>query len=172
MTHYATCFNCAVDKAACPRRIAVQQALRGSAVTSLKFRCPERKALFSPGQRVSFNWSSWENDGYESSCLHLVFHGTVIRERGPKFVVQVDAGKDASGEELEASNIFTKNDALMIKVRPADMTALDEPAKSVCITCYQVEGQEDRCYRSAGQVWVPNGCIQTNTAPKEQEYAF
>lgn len=173
MTHYSTCFNCATDKTICPRRLSLQKALAGSAVTSVKFKCPERKALFASGQRVSFTWSMWESDGYEESALHLTFHGTVLRERGSKFVVQVDAGKDASGEEIEASDVFKKNEALLIKVRPANMTALGEPAKTVCLTCYQVEGQEDRCYRSEGQVWVPKGCIKHIAAAQTtEEYAF
>ncbi|TCV66328.1 hypothetical protein [Neorhizobium sp. S3-V5DH] len=172
MTHYATCFNCAVDKASCQRRIALQKALAGSAVTSLKFKCRERQAFFAPGQRVAFDWKSFESDEYDTSVLHLTFTGTVIRERGTKFVIQVDSGKDIE-EEIEASEVFRKNDALLIKVRPEDMRPLNEPAKSVCLTCYQVEGQEDRCYRSAGQVWVPNGCIKAEEpAPKQEEDAF
>ena len=169
MTYYATCFNCAADKASCQRRLSLKKVLAGSHVTSLKFRCPERRAFFATGQRVSFEWTMWDSDGYEESALHLVFHGTVIRERGSKFVVQVDAGKDTSGEEIEASDVFKKNDALLIKVRPANMTALDEPAKNVCLTCYQIEGQEDRCYRSDGQVWVPNGCIKHIAVPQKTE---
>lgn len=173
MTYYATCFNCATDKTVCPRRVALQKALAGNGLTSIKFKCPERKAFFAPGQRVSFTWSMWESDGYEESALHLTFHGTVLRERGSKFVVQVDAGKDVSGEGIEASDVFKKNDALLIKVRPANMTALDEPAKAVCLTCYQVEGQEDRCYRSDGQVWVPKGCIKhVAAAQTTEEYVF
>lgn len=173
MTHYATCFNCAADKATCHRRIALQAALKGNAVTSLKFRCPERQPFFAPGQRVSFTWSLWENDDeYETSELPLVFHGTVIRERGAKFVVQVDPGKDVSGEEIDASDVFKKNDALLIKVRPANMTVINEPAKSVCLTCYHVEGHaEDRCYQN-GTSWVPNGCIKPDPAPKREEYVF
>lgn len=169
MTHYATCFNCATDKATCARRTALQKALAGSGVTSVKFHCPERKALFAPGQRVSFDWSVWDSYGYEESRVPLVFHGTVVRERGSKFVVQVDAGKDASGEEIEAADVFKKNEALLIKVRPANMTALDEPTKAVCLTCYQIEGQEDRCYRSDGQVWVPKGCIKSVAAAQKTE---
>lgn len=174
MTHYATCFNCAVDKKTCPRRASLQAALKGSAVTSLKFRCPERQPLFAAGQRVSLTWSLWESDEYDSSELPLVFRGTVLRERGSKFVVQVDAGKDDSGEEIEASDVFKKNDALLIKVRPANMAALDEPAKSVCLTCYQVEGlAENRCYKMTD--WVPPGCIgpiATKAPVKEEECEF
>lgn len=159
MAHYATCFNCAVDKATCPRRLALQKALAGSNITSIKFKCPERQSFFSTGQRVSFDWTMWDSDGYDESSLPLVFHGTVIRERGSKFVVQVDTGKDASGEGIEASDVFKKNEALLIKVRPANMKALDEPSQTVCLTCYQIGGSaENRCYRN-GTDWVPNGCI-------------
>lgn len=174
MTHYATCFNCAADKPSCQRRTALQAALKGNSVTSLKFKCPERQPFFAPGQRVSFTWSLWEHDDeYETSELPLVFHGTVIRERKTKFVVQVDAGLDASGEEIEASDVFKNNAALLIKVRPVNMTAIDEPRKAVCLTCYHVEGlAEDRCYQS-GTSWIPNGCIKpTEGAPKEEEYPF
>lgn len=173
MTHYATCFNCATDKSACPRRLALQASLKGNAVTSLKFRCPERKAFFAPGQRISFTWSLWENqDEYEPDEMELVFHGTVIRERGTKFVVQVDAGKDASDEGIEASDVFKKNDALLIKVRPAHMSALDEPPKVVCLTCFHVEGRaENRCYRS-GSSWVPKGCIIPPAVQPQKEYEF
>ncbi|TCL70606.1 hypothetical protein [Rhizobium sp. BK251] len=159
MTHYATCLNCALDKSACERRSALQRALKGNAVYSVKFKCPERQAFFYPGQRVSFSWSMWETDDYDNSSeLPLVFHGTVIRERGSKFVVQVDRGKDASNEGIEASYVFKKNDSLLIKVRPANMQALDEPARAVCATCYHVEGHDEyRCYKQAD--WTPNGCI-------------
>lgn len=171
MTYYAPCFNCTVYKATCPRRQAVRNALKGSAVTSLKFRCPERQAFFATGQRVVFDWKLFETDEYDTSVLHLTFKGTVIRERGTKFVVQVDSGKDIE-YEIEASEVFRKNDALLIKIRPADMRPLNEPAKAVCLTCYQVEGQEDRCYRS-GTSWVPNGCIKAEEpAPKQEEYVF
>lgn len=171
MTHYATCFNCANDRYTCPRHLAIREALKGNGVYSVKFKCPERRAFFSPGQRVAFDWKLFESDEYDTSVLHLTFKGTVIRERGSKFVVQVDSGKDIE-DEIEASEVFKKNDALLIKVRPADMRPLNEPAKTVCLTCYQVEGQEDRCYRS-GTSWVPKGCIKANEpAPKQEEYAF
>ncbi|MDQ0132627.1 hypothetical protein J2T08_000528 [Neorhizobium galegae] len=166
MTHYSTCTNCAVDKDMCPRRENLRKALKGSAVYSLKFKCPDRLPMFQPGQRVGFDWSLWDADDYDSSELPLTFSGTVLRERGTKFVIQVDSGPDTSGEGIQASDVFKKNDALLTKVRPAKMTALDEPARKVCLTCYHVEGQaEDRCYKS-GTSWVPNGCIEPDVSPK------
>lgn len=172
MTHYATCVNCAIDKATCQRRANLREALKGSAVYSLKFKCAERTPMFNAGQRVEFNWSLWEADEYDSSELPMVFHGTVIRERGSKFVIQVDAGKDASGEGIEASEVFKKNDQLLIKVRPAKMRAIDEPARKVCELCYFVEGGEERCYRT-GTDWLPKGCLDPDPTPaKEVEDAW
>lgn len=176
MTYYATCFNCAVDKTSCARRLALQKALAGSHVTSIKFRCPDRNAHFTPGQRVAFDWKYWYGDGYDDeNCIHLTFHGTVLQENGSKFVVQVDAGKDATGEDIDASEVFKRNDALITKVRPADMLPLPQPDRSVCLTCYQVEGMEEiRCHRTnSSPTWKPNGCITPDTGPfKVEEYPW
>jgi hypothetical protein len=159
MTHYATCLNCVNDKFTCQRRIALREALKGSHIYSVKFKCPERRPYFAAGQRIAFDWKSFDSDGYDESCLHLTFKGTVIKEKGSKFIVQVDSGVDLC-EGIEASEVFTKNDQLLIKVRPADMRPLhNEPSLAVCQTCYQVEGNADsRCYQS-GTSWVPKGCI-------------
>lgn len=168
MAHYAPCFNCAVDKAACARRLALQKTLAGSHVTSIKFCCPDRKAHFTHGQRVAFDWKYWEGDGYDDeNCIHLTFHGTVLQEKGPKFVVQVDAGKDATGEGIDASEVFKRNDALITKVRPADMLPLPQPDRAVCLTCYQVEGIEEiRCHRTnSSPTWKPKGCITPDDGP-------
>lgn len=114
--------------------------------------------MFAPGQRIQFDWSLWEQMEYGGDELPMTFNGTVLRERGTKFVVQVDSGVDASGEGVEASEVFKKNDQLLVKVRPAHMRALDEPNRVVCATCYWVEGAaEDRCYKMTD--WLPNGCI-------------
>lgn len=158
MTHYATCMNCAADKSACSRRSALREALKGQHVFSLKFRCADRASYFSAGQRVEFDWTLWDTDGYDSYGLPVTFQGTVIRERGTRFVIQVDRGEDTSGEGINASEVFKKNDQLLVKVRPADMRPIDEPSRLICGTCYWVEGvAEDRCYQSGD--YLPIGCI-------------
>lgn len=157
MTHYATCTNCAVDKATCARRKQITDGLRGLSVYSLKFRCADRKALFHAGQRIKFDWTYWDdcNEGYP-----VTFNGTVVREVGTKFVVQVDDARDDC-HEIEAKDVFTKTDVLMIKVRPADMRALNEPDRRVCESCFEIEGGEPRCYWQDGPWRVtPDGCIR------------
>jgi hypothetical protein len=84
MTHYATCFNCVNDKFTCQRRINLRDALKGSNVYSVKFKCPERRAFFTSGQRVAFDWKSFDSDGYDESCLNLTFTGVqIIVDRAP-----------------------------------------------------------------------------------------
>lgn len=171
MTHYSNCTNCAVDKSACRRRKELADALKGLSVYSLKFRCTDRQSMFSPGQRVVFDWVLWDSDGYDSDALPLIFKGTVLCERGTKFVVQVDHGVDASGEGIEAKDVFKKNDQLLVKVRPAHMRPLDEPSKLICGTCYWVEGvAEDRCYQS-GYGHIPVGCINRLAGNKPESEA-
>ena len=120
--------------------------------------------MFQPGQRVVFNWTFWdEGDGYgEPSGLPMVFRGTVLRERGTEFTVQVDSGEDASGEGIEARHVF-KNEHLLIKVHPIDMRPIDEPARQICQVCLWVEGvDESRCHRTPKSEWMheytPVGC--------------
>lgn len=157
---YNTCTNCAVDAAACEVRQKIRSAIAGLHVQSITFTCAARKPMFHPGQRVSFKWSLWDSDDYgNASELPLIFTGTVVREVKTKFVVQVDNDMDKSGEEIGASDVFKKNDALLIKVRPADMVAVDEPDRRVCQTCYWVQGVSGpRCYADE---WYhnPSGCI-------------
>ncbi|WP_395451163.1 hypothetical protein ACHMW7_16050 [Aminobacter sp. UC22_36] len=160
MAHYATCLNCAVDQSACQRRANLRDAMKGQHVYSLKFKCSDRRPMFAAGQRIEFDWVMWEQSGDDDEGLPLVFNGTVLRERGTKFVVQVDRNADASGEGIKAEDVFKNNDQLLIKVRPASMRPIDEPTRSVCGVCYRVEGvAEDRCYR-IGDGWTPVGCTQ------------
>jgi len=179
VTHYASCTNCAVDKATCQRRKEIADGLRGLSVYSIKFRCADRKALFHQGQRISFHWTLWDKcGGYDEATTRLQFSGTVLRESGAKFIVQVDHGIDVHGEGVEAKDVFTQNDQLLVRVRPADMRALDEPAKRVCGTCFWVEGvAEDRCYRNG--YYTPGGCVSpaevalgASGREETKEYAF
>ena len=169
MTHYTTATHCAVDQSSCQRRANLREAMKGQHVYSLKFRCNDRRAMFAAGQRVKFDWVMWEQSGDDDEGLPLVFNGTVLRERGTKFVVQVDRDTDASGEGIQAKEVFRKNDQLLVKVKPACMRPLDEPDRSVCLVCYRVEGvAEDRCYR-IGDGWTPIGCTETGLAPTALE---
>lgn len=162
MAYYKPCKNCAVDKAACARRAEISTAIAGLSVTVVNFRCDLRKPLFHAGQRVQFAWTSWDSDGYEGdSSVDLLYHGTVIEENGLRFIVRIDDGPSACPEQLGARDVF-KNDSLVIKIKPADMVALDEPDRALCPSCSAYEGEEARClgWEDSFHSYWPDGCFK------------
>lgn len=164
MAYYKPCKNCAIDKAACARRSEIASAVSGLYVTVVNFRCAYRKPLYRTGQRVEFNWTSWENDGEggEGDGLGLTYHGTVIEECGLRFIVRVDDAPSADAAKITARDTF-KAENLVIKVKPSDMRAIGEPDKALCPACSAYEGEKARCQGwggdDFGSYW-PNGCLQ------------
>lgn len=163
MAYYKPCKNCAVEKASCLRRMELRDCISGQHVTTINFRCDLRRPLFRAGQRVRFVWTSWErNDFGEDDGLGVIFHGTVIEEIGLRFIVRVDDGLSACAEKIAARDVF-KNYSLVIKVKPSDMKALDEPDRVLCPSCCAYEGEEARCqgWEDPGfhSCW-PDGCFK------------
>lgn len=163
MAYYKPCKNCAVEKASCLRRMELRDCISGQHVTTINFRCDLRQPLFHAGQRVQLAWTSWESDGYEGeSSVDLIYHGTVIEETGLRFIVRVDDGPSACAEKIAARDVF-KNETLVIKVKPSDMTALDEPDRALCPSCCAYEGEDDRCqgWEDPGfHSYWPDGCFK------------
>lgn len=165
MAYYKPCKNCAVDKDTCPRRQEVAKAIAGHFITIVNFRCNLRKPLFHCGQRVRFVWTPWENDseGGEGYGIGLTYHGTVIEEHGLRFIVRVDEGASACSRQIDARDVF-KSDTLVIKVKPSDMAALDEPDRALCPSCSAYEGEKSRCHgwEDQGYGYFPNGCFNVS----------
>lgn len=162
MAYYKPCKNCAVDKASCSRRAEVANAIASLSVTVVNFRCDARRPLFHAGQRVRFIWTSWEQDDFgNEDGLGLIFHGTVIEENGLRFIVRVDDGPSACAEKIDARDVF-KNDSLVIKVKPSDMTALSEPDRTLCPSCSAYEGEKSRCqgWEEPDFSYWPDGCFK------------
>ncbi len=163
MAYYKPCKNCAADKATCPRRAEVAKAIAGLSVTVINFRCGDRQPLFHAGQRVRFNWTSWEHceEIAEDFGLRLVYHGTVLEEHGLRFIVRVDDEPSADGEKIAARDTF-KSDNLVIKVKPSDMCALNEPDRQLCPVCSAYPDETSRCQgweESGGFGYWPTGCL-------------
>lgn len=150
MAYYKPCKNCAIDKAACEVRQTIRNAIKGLSVYSVNFRCDNRKPMFRTGQRVEFRWRVFEMCDYgadDETVCH--FRGTVIHEQGSKFIVRVDQGKcetidDGDWDKPVASSVFR---SLIIKVRPEDMIAIDQPDRKLCLTCASYADEEGRCHR-------------------------
>lgn len=164
MAYYKPCKNCAVDTTTCPRRAEIAKAIAGLSVTVINFQCGDRKALFHTGQRVQFKWNSWENSDefFEHHCLALIYRGTVIEDRRLRFIVRVDDGPSADEEQIEARDTF-KSDNLVIKVKPSDMKALDEPDRQLCPSCSGYADENPRCqgWGNPGSLdgYWPVGCL-------------
>lgn len=172
MAYYKPCKNCAADKDTCLRRSEIAAAIAGHSVTVINFLCKERKSLFSAGQRVSFGWTAWEQGEFEDGeGQSLVFHGTVIAEKGLRFIVRVDDGPSACAEKTPARDTF-KSDNLVIKVKPSDMRPLDEPERRLCPSCSAYEGEHSRCqgWDDPGfHSYWPDGCFRSPIAIQASE---
>lgn len=151
MTYYKPCRNCAIDQNTCPNRQELKDAISGLYVTSLNFNCRDRRAMFEAGDRVSFPWTYWEESDYgESSANKLVFTGTVVCEKGNRFIVRVDGGEgkpaDYDSEAMDAEKVF-RNDRLVIKVKPLDLSPLpQEVRRDICQACTAFRNEPSRCY--------------------------
>lgn len=168
MAYYKPCKNCAVDKETCPVRARVKTAIAGQHVTSINFVCRDRTPMFRAGDRVSFPWSHYEpTDWGDVEENKLIFSGTVIAEKGLKFIVRVDdcdgdAANDNS-EAMAAKHVF-KNENLIIKVTPEDMTAKAEPSKPICVSCGTFASEGEGCwgYGTPGTTYSywPSDCLK------------
>lgn len=121
MTHFRTCVGCAVDRKACQRLAEVRTSLRGLNITSVKFKCDDRRDLFQPGQRVV----ALVRYGLDGEQFGDNFPGTVISQRGARATVAIDAeGRDVMTNERGFGRFSLEN------VKP-----IDEPPQPICSTC-------------------------------------
>lgn len=157
MTSYTTCINCAADKANCTRRAEVRASIKGAHITSVKFRCAERKSMFRRGQRVSVSWTV-AGDCYE---LDETWPATVITESGTRFLLSVD---DVASDKGTPARDYIKNDRLFVKVSSSRLTALDEPDREICKFCERAPIAGDACQDRDAYIWsfnggYPQGCL-------------
>lgn len=163
MTSYSTCINCAADKTNCPRRRAVQEAIKGAGITSLKFRCSERKPMFRPGQRVSVTWAVGGDNEY---ALDETWPATVIKESGTRFLLSVD---DVESDEGTPAKEFINNERLFVKVSPSRLTLLNEPERAICRFCDRAPLAGSDCPERSAE-WFhttgncPPGCMLAQEA--------
>lgn len=145
MTYYRTCKNCRFEKSGCQKREEMRTAIKGLGITSIKFRCPDRRAIFDEGQRVKLTWRVFASgDDYDEETIHE-FLATVMFEvaGGLRYIVRVDPGVSLDGD-CDVSAAF-KNKNLIIKARPDSMTAIDEPVRDFCRACFAYP-DESRCH--------------------------
>lgn len=140
MTYYQPCLNCAADKSACTTRAAMRKAIKGLHLTSIKFNCGDRVARFHTGQRVSFDWRYFDEDG-SGEGYTATFNGTIMHEKkgNKRFAIRVD-------QEGEFYDLLPKDilkSAEFVSVRPDDITLLEEPNKPLCRLCAAYDDAND-----------------------------
>lgn len=160
MTVYRTCRNCVRDGKPCLRRDELKVSLKGLGLTSIKFTCRERAALYAAGQRVKVEWPVAEHDDpYEVNHYTLeTWPATVIRESGARFLIAVD--DVLSDYETPASDYLKGN--LYARVSATRLSAIDEPARDVCSVCLsarQPDGAMAGCYVNSDDPRPPRNCL-------------
>lgn len=138
MAYYRTCFNCAESRSSCEARERMKKALAGLSVTSVAFRCQDRKPLFAPGERVQVTWTVIPEDwSYEDGASLESWPATVAQEAGNKFVIKVD---DVESDYGTPAREYVKNQNLYCKVSASKLTRLDEPFREFCAKCGEIGG--------------------------------
>lgn len=164
MTHYSTCTGCAVDRGTCPKRAAVRNSLSGLNVTAIKFKCSDRRDLFQPGQRVealirlrSDGGDEWDREDWAE------FHaGTVIKQNGARVCVEID----------EAGREIMVNKHGFGKFSLANVRALDEPPRALCLACMSSGPAFLSCNfqpalpENGFQSFNSHGCAKSHTSPQ------
>lgn len=113
-------------------------SLRGLSITSIKFKCHERKPKFAPGQRVSVSWLVHDGSPYDQAPWDLhTWPATVSCESGNKFVVRVD---DVLSDLDLPVREYVRSQNLYCKVSAYKLAHLNEPAQAICKRCGEIGG--------------------------------
>jgi len=138
MAYYRTCFNCLDRHTKCETREQIKRSLAGLSVTSIAFRCPDRKPVFTPGERAQVTWHVYPEDwAYEDGASPESWPATVVQEVGTKFVIKVD---DVESDCGTPARDYVKNQNLYCKVSASKLTRLDEPFREFCAKCGEIGG--------------------------------
>jgi hypothetical protein len=139
---YRNCFGCQTDKKSCARRAEIRNAVGGTGITSVMFRCGLRVPAYRPGQRVRVTVpinGDWEGE-------EVSFGATVIREKPfGRFLVAVDHGPSVDYEDCISPECF-ENKSGFLKARLGHLSASDEPDRRLCPICEAQVDFDDTCW--------------------------
>lgn len=135
MTTYRTCQGCIFSGQPCEARDALSKSIKGRGVTSVKWKCHNRKSKFVVGDPVWATTWDGEYDEYGDN-VRAQFPGIVIREKGTKCLVYIKPGCRDREEETEfhpcEKGAGTKGFCLIPIYR---LMRRDAPKEVVCSHC-------------------------------------
>jgi hypothetical protein len=143
MTIYRTCAGCICDKAPCESREALKMKLKGIGVTSIKWKCADRKSRFEIGDPVIARTMAGkeyiEGSGYgDAEIAFDSFDGIVIRNAGTKCIVFIKPGTEGG----ESGYIFDPQKGQgFCKIPISRLTSGNGPRVKVCPTCENPESE-------------------------------
>lgn len=168
MTAFRTCHTCAKPRATCPTREALQAALAGLRITSIKHRCADYAPAFLPGEPVKVETFAWYFRDEDDPPPRLWFPGHFIRQLATKALVFVKAGAvDLNGKGVE----FEPNGNGYLKVPLRRIAAREGDAVSVeaCRFCAAILDLGDPCGRDPHYTPARDCLKATREAASETE---
>lgn len=148
---YLTCRNCGVNCQTCARRAEVQAGVKGLGLTSIKFRCADRRPMYHAGQRVAVTWKYSPPDwDYEDGLSLETWPATIVQETKKGFLIVVD--DVPSGNDLPARE-YIKSESLYCNVMATKLAPLDEPDRQTCEHCrsaQNADGSVTGCWAADG----------------------
>jgi hypothetical protein len=143
VTAFRTCHTCARPAAACEYRTALQSAIAGLGITSVKHRCAGYAPAFEPGDAIKVETLAWfHND--EDPPPKLWFPGHFIRLTGQRALVFVPP----KAEDLNCEGIeFEPHGNGFLKVPLSRVAHRDAAPMDVrqCEQCGSTPGLGDPC---------------------------
>jgi hypothetical protein len=146
VTAFRTCHTCAKPAATCPTREALQAAIAGLRITSVKHRCADYVAAFQPGDAVKVETLAWYHNDEREPSPRLLFPGHFIRLAGNRALVFVAPGAlDLNGEDIE----FEPNGRGYLKVPLSRVAHRNNEAVNVqaCRWCGSIPTLDGNCGR-------------------------
>lgn len=145
MTAFRTCHTCAKPAATCATREALQTAITGLGITSVKHRCADYRPAFLPGDPVKVLTLAWYHND-EDPPLRRWFPGHFIQLSGTRALVVVPrkaiALDDGETEFEPHGNGYLK--VPLSRIAHRDGKHVDVEA---CRWCAAIPGVGDPCGR-------------------------
>lgn len=137
MTVFRSCVGCVYADEPCAALDRMKESLRGLRVTSVKWRCEDRRPRFEIGDQV---WAETYSDygrrsayGEDDGGTRANYPAVVIEVIGSKAVVFIE--KDAPSQEFDDDYPFTPNGNGFCKIPLYRLKPRDGERETICKSC-------------------------------------